>query len=195
MSISQTNSMWGGSGIDLVNPSLFDVKAGHVTWDPTARGGRYYGYDQYTTVNDPQCAGVSAGSVSGGLSLRAVCQSGLKALALASDPSQIIMQHAAPGVAGTLQPYTLTSQGRWSLDMALSKDTTIKEGISLNFRVDVANIVNHPTPSGTAPTSYDQRTYAPGNPIVNLNDTVNPFGYVGYKVGHRVFSAKVRVTF
>jgi len=52
--------------------------------------------------------------------------------------------------------------------------------------------IQPPDGIGTAPFTYDQRTYNPGNPISDLNDTTNPFGYLGYKVGHRVFSAKVR---
>ena len=81
--------------------------------------------------------------------------------------------------------------------MALSKNIVIKEGKSINFRVDVNNIFNHPTPSGSAPFSYDQRTYAAGTPISNLSTDTSgdPFGYIGYKVGHRVFSAKLRLTF
>jgi hypothetical protein len=79
--------------------------------------------------------------------------------------------------------------------MAFSKDVVITEGKSLNVRVDVANIFNHPTPSGTAPMSYDQRTYIVGNPISDLNNNTDPFGYIGYKTGHRVFSAKVRFIF
>jgi len=79
--------------------------------------------------------------------------------------------------------------------MAVSKDITITEGKSINFRMDINNILNHPTPSGSAPFSYDQRTYAAGAPNSNLNNTTDPFGYIGYKVGHRVYSVKLRVTF
>jgi hypothetical protein len=60
--------------------------------------------------------------------------------------------------------------------------------------VDAQNIFNHPTVSGTAPTTNDSRNYGVTNPIFDLNST-NPFGYIGYKGGHRVFSAKLRVTF
>jgi hypothetical protein len=180
-------SMMGGSGVDLVDPSLFDTKGGNVTWAEGSRNGLFFG-EQYIQVDDPQCNGVVA-------SLQNACRSGLNALALASDPTKIVFQHATPGVRGNFQPNSLTSPGRWSLDMALSKDVVIREGKSLNFRVDINNIMNHPTPSGTAPTSYDQRTYAAGNPISDLNNNTDRFGYMGYKVGHRVFSAKVRFSF
>jgi hypothetical protein len=180
-------SMYGGSAVDLINPALFDTKGGHVIWDPGARGGRYFG-NKYAQVADPQCNNVAA-------SLKTTCQTNLHALALASDPTQIVFQHATPGVRGSFSPNSVLGPGRWSLDMAISKNFKITEGKALNLRVDVNNIFNHPTPSGSAPFTYDQRTYAAGNPISDLNDVVNPFGYLGYKVGHRVFSAKVRLTF
>ena len=49
--------------------------------------------------------------------------------------------------------------------MAVSKNVTITEGKTVNFRVDIANILNHATPSGSAPFTYDQRNYSPGNPL------------------------------
>jgi len=200
-SVATVNSMWGGSGVDLVNPDLFDPADGHVDWgwtDPSATpgsaaayrvGGKYFG-NKYVQVADPQCAGVVA-------SLAGSCNQSLKALALASDPSQIVFQHAAPGVKGNFDTNLLTSPGRWSLDMAASKNIEISEGKAINFRVDVANILNHATPSGSAPFTYDQRTYAPGNPTSNISTATSgePFGYLGYKVGHRVLSVKMRVSF
>jgi hypothetical protein len=187
--------MYGGSAVDLVNSDLFDPKTGHVTWEPGAQSGLFFG-DKYVQVTDPQCANVdNSQAYPGATSLRGTCTSNLHALALAADTSQIVFQHAEPGVRGNYDPNSLTSPGRWSLDMALSKDITIKEGKSLNFRMDINNIFNHPTPSGTAPSSYDQRTYAAGAPVSDLNNTTQPFGYIGYKVGHRVFSAKLRLSF
>jgi hypothetical protein len=197
-SVTTVNSMWGGSGVDLVDPSLFDTQGGQVTWEHGARDGRYFGMNQFVQVNDPQCNGVY-GVSEGGASLQATCRQNLKALAVVNPDGSagpIVFQHAKPGVVGSFQPNSLTSPGRWSLDMALSKDVQFMEGKSINFRMDINNIFNHGTPSGTAPFTYDQRTYAPGNPISDLNaGTGTPFGYVGYKVGHRVFSVKMRISF
>ena len=78
--------------------------------------------------------------------------------------------------------------------MAISKNIEFMEGKSLNFRVDVSNILNHPTPSGGAASTYNSRDYWYSNPNFGLNSS-DPFGYLGYKGGHRVFSAKLRVTF
>jgi hypothetical protein len=189
---SAVYTMMGGSMIDLVDPSLFDSK-GNVTWESGARGGFYFGDGKYKIVDDPSCNSIDS-------TLRASCKLGIKALAVASGPDEgkIVFQQAPPGRRGNFAPSSLVGPGRWDLNMAISKNIRITEGKGINFRIDVNNIFNHPTPSGTAPSSYDQRTYAPGNPLTDLlNGTVgdNSFGYIGYKVGHRVFSAKVRVTF
>jgi len=202
--------MQAGSGIDLVDPSLFNSKDGHVTWANGARAGYYYG-SKYAFVNDPQCDPAN-GSVAAAYSqpsfpspvavnLPSLCGQGLRALALADDTSQIVFQHATPGVKGNLDPNTSTGPGRWSMDMAISKDITIKEGKSINFRMDINNIFNHATPSGAdamsggSPGSYDQRTYRISNPTSDINSFSSPFGYIAYKAGHRVFSAKLRFTF
>jgi hypothetical protein len=185
-SVSTVASMWGGSAVDLVRPDLFDAKGGHVTWEPGAREGYFYG-DMYTQVDDPQCDNVAA-------NLDGACRRGLNALALASDPSVIVFQKAEPGVRGNFDQNQLTGPGRWGLDMAVSKNIEFMEGKSINFRVDVNNIFNHPTPSNGEPASYDGRIYQITNPNFGLNATT-PFGYIGYKTGHRVFSAKLRITF
>ncbi len=186
-SVTQTNSMWGGNGVDLVNPALFDTKGGHVTWEPGASAGYYYG-NLYTQVNDPQCARVAS-------TLTTFCNASLKALALASDPTQIVFQHATPGVRGSFDPNQLTGPGRWGLDMALGKNYEFMEGKSINVRIDAQNIFNHPAPSGTAPLSYNTRNVTVYNPNFNLNSTILPFGYLQYKGQHRTFSAKLRVSF
>jgi hypothetical protein len=185
-SVSTVNSMWGGSAVDLVRPDLFDTKGGHVTWEPGSRYGLFYG-DMYTQVDDPQCDNVAAG-------LENACRNGLNALALASDPETIVFQKAQPGTRGNFDNNQLTGPGRWGLDLAMSKNVEFMEGKSINFRVDVNNIFNHPTPSNAAPASYDSRTYQITDPQFGLNAT-QPFGYIGYKTSHRVFSAKVRINF
>jgi hypothetical protein len=193
-SITQTNSMWGGTGVDLVNASLFNTKGGKVTWAPGAAAGYYYG-SQYTQVDDPQCNGVSAGVVSGTTTLRNVCTTSLKALALASDPTQIVFQHAAPGVRGNFAPNQLIGPGRWGLDMTMGKNIEFMEGKSINIRIDAQNICNHPTPSGTTPLSYNTRNVTVYNPNFAINSTTLPFGYLQYKGQHRTFSAKIRLAF
>jgi hypothetical protein len=190
-SISTVQSMWGGSGVDLVRPDLFDTKGGQLSWEDGADNGFYYG-QQYVKVADPRCATL-------GPTLQQTCRDNLRALALASDPSVIVFQKAEPGRRGNFDQNQLTGPGRWSLDMAMSKNIEFMEGKSINFRVDVNNILNHPTPTGSDPgtaggATYNYRDYWWTNPNFDLNSS-NDFGFIRYKAGHRVFSAKVRITF
>jgi hypothetical protein len=190
-SASTVQSMWGGSGIDLVRPDLFDPKGGQLEWPDGASNGLYYGH-KYVQVTDPRCSTLVASN-------QANCAQRLHALALASDPSVIVFKKAQPGVKGSFDNNSLTGPGRWSLDMAFSKNVEFMEGKSVNFRVDVTNIFNHPMATGSDPATaggatYNYRDYWWTNPNFDLNST-NPFGYIQYKAGHRVFSAKFRITF
>jgi hypothetical protein len=221
-SVTQTTSMWGGSGVDLVRPDLFNRKDAHVRWgyevpgtkttlNPVGRIAGTYNGRNYMPVTDPQCASVT--TLQG---LQGLCQQNMKALAVIDHydtdvngnqipiAGPVVFQHAAPGTRGNFDTNSLVGPGRWSLDVAVSKNITITEGKTVNFRVDIANILNHATPSGTAPTTYDQRTYAPGNPNGYLSPiytplgyigSTDPFGYIGYKVSHRVFSCKLQFRF
>jgi hypothetical protein len=196
-SVTTVESMWSNGMPDLVRPDLFDTKGGHVTWESGSRSGRFYG-NMYKSVPDPQCNGVSNVDnepfTPGIQSLQTNCQENLLALALASDPSVIVFQKPLPGERGNFDMNQIMGPGRWGLDLAMSKSIEFMEGKSINFRVDVHNIFNHPTPSNWT-GSYDQRTYQITNPNFNLNHDTEPFGYIGYKTDHRVFSAKVRITF
>jgi hypothetical protein len=190
-SITNGSSMWGGSGVDLVRPDLFDTKGGQITWEDGASSGFYYG-NQYVQVDDPRCATVHS-------LLQSACTQNLNALALESDPSVIVFQKAEPGRRGNFDQNQLTGPGRWSVDMAMSKNIEFMEGKSINFRVDVNNIFNHPTPTASNPgvaggATYNYRDYWWTNPNFNLNSS-DSFGQIRYKAGHRVFSAKVRITF
>ncbi len=187
--------MWGGSGVDIVRPDLFDAKSGSVDWKEGAPNGRYFGYDKYMTVTDPQCATVDP-------SLQTSCGNSLHALALvtgktatgANIAGPIVFQHAKPGVRGNFKPNQLVGPGKWYFYLAMSKNYEFMEGNSINIRVDAQNILNHPMPSGDTSATNDQRTYSVSLPTFDLNSS-NPFGYIGSKGGHRVFSAKVRLTF
>lgn len=202
-SVTTVNSMWAGGMPDLVRPDLFDTKGGQVTWEPGADHGLFYG-NRYVAVEDPQCwplqdNGLSPQDPGYANTMRGRCASNLKALALASDPSVIVFQHAKPGVKGNFDPNQLTGPGRWTFDLAMSKRYEFMEGKSFTVRVDAQNIFNHPTPSGAngfgdPPLSNNARDYQISNPVFNLNSS-DPFGYIQYKGGHRVFSAKLRFDF
>jgi hypothetical protein len=89
----------------------------------------------------------------------------------------------------------VVGQGHWGMDATLGKNIQITEGKNLNIRIDAEDVFNHPTPSGSAPSSYNSRQYSIGNPIFDIGSTTQAFGLIPYKGNHRVFSAKVRFTF
>jgi len=198
------SSLWGGPMEDVVRPDLFDRTGGHVTWANGAAAGYYFGQNKLMQVTDPQCANVAGtNNVPAAQSLTTLCTTNMHALAVVDHldangnpvAGPIVLQRAQPGVAGNFKLDTIIGPGRWGMDMTAGKNIEIVEGKNLNIRIDAQNVFNHPTPSGTAPYSYNNRTYATGNPVFDIGSTTQPFGYIPYKGGHRVFSAKVRFTF
>jgi hypothetical protein len=186
---------------NLVRPDLFKPSSGHVTWANGAPAGYYFGQNKYMQVTDPQCSSVDA-------SLQSLCTANVHALAVVDhiDPATglpvagpIVFQHAQPGVPGNFQTNSLVGFGRWTWDMTAGKNIEIAEGKSITFRIDAQDVLNHPTPSGPtalgAPYSYNNRNYATTNPLFDIGSTTQPFGYIPYKGGHRVFSAKIRLAF
>ena len=185
------SSYWGVSDAVVERPDLWDNKAGKVEyfWKPdgTWDHATFYG-DKYVKVVDPICATIT-------LELQSNCSQNRRALALASDPSVIVIRNAAPGEIGNLMPNSLTGPGRWNLDMAMSKSVEFMEGKRIEFRLDAANIFNHATPSGTADTwNHAPRFDVISLPQVNLNNTTQ-VGYIATKSGHRTFQGKLSIRF
>ena len=189
LSITGNGGLWGVTNPVLERPDLWNNKDGKVeySWnsDGTWNSASFFG-NNYTKVTDPQCLALDA-------ELEPNCT--LKALALTSDPSVIVVRNARPGEIGNMTPNSLTGPGRWSLDMAMSKSVEFMEGKRIELRIDAANIFNHATPSGSA----DTFNHAPRYDVINppdfgLNGN-SPFGYIATKSGHRTFQAKIRVSF
>jgi hypothetical protein len=191
------SSMWAGPSVNSVNG--FNTTSGHVTWAKGAPDGYYFGSNKYMQVQDPQCNNTSVVSAS----LAATCNLDIKALARVSGydsngnpiAGPIVLEHALPGTVGNMQTDTIVGPGRWGLDATLGKNILITEGKNLNIRIDAQDVFNHPTPSGSAPYSYNSRQYAISPPSFDIGSTTEAFGLIPYKGGHRVFSAKVRFTF
>jgi hypothetical protein len=188
-SLMGTSSLWGIGNPVVERWDLWDNKAGKVEYNWNDKGiwepASFYG-NRFVKIPDPVCSTL-APDVAGNCTL--------KALALASDPATIVVRNARPGEIGNLTPNSLTSPGRWTLDMAMSKSVEFLEGKRVEFRVDAANIFNHATPSGSA----DSFNHAPRYDVINppefgLNGN-SPLGYIATKAGHRTFQAKVRVSF
>jgi hypothetical protein len=212
MAYTWATSMWGGTSLDLVRPDLFDTKAGKVTWPSGSGYGLYWAADpstvpagigiksKYMLVTDPQCNDTSIVASS----YASTCALYLHALAVVDHydsinnqvAGPIVFQHAQPGVRGNYLPNQLTGFGRWSLDMAMSKNIQFTEGKSFNIRIDAQNIFNHPNPSGGFPSfTNNYRDTTVSNPTTGLDTTTTPLGYLQYKGGHRTLSAKLRLSF
>jgi len=195
-SIGAASRLWGASSPDLIRPDLWDNKSGHVTWEPGARNGLFYG-DKYERVADPQCWNVAAAPTQtfGSTTLRSLCQgdAGLKALAL-RETGEIVFQNAEVGKRGNFQPMQLTGPGRWNLDMTLGKSVEFMEGKRFDIQIVAANIFNHPTPSNGI-SIWNAKFTQINNPNFTLNTTTEPFGNLSTKGGHRTFQARLRLSF
>jgi hypothetical protein len=190
-------SMWGGPMENLVRPDLFKPSSGHVSWSNGAPAGYFFGQNKYMQVTDPVCNGVAS-------SLQATCAANVHALALVDhiDPATglpvagpIVLEAAQPGTPGDFQTNSLIGPPRWTLDATVGKSIEIAEGKSITFRIDAQDALNHPQVSGTLPSGYNSRNYALSDPVFDIGSTTQPFGYIPYKGGHRVFSAKIRLAF
>lgn len=171
-SIVAQSMLYANGTPDLVGN--FNPHSGKVFWNTGDVAGNYF-HNAYQKVKDPQCLSVAS-------SIQSVCT--LTAIADASG--NVVLQNARPGTRGSLGQNVLEGPGVWSFDTSMSKAVQIREGKMLRFRVDAANILNHPQPatSGTVFT-----------PDLNINSTTGPFGNIVTKVGSRQFQAQLRFEF
>jgi len=180
--------LYGNSVPNLVRPDLFDFENGHVTWEPGARNGYYWGDpDQYMFGPDLQCFDTSLVAES----LQAACEDNMSGLyyPMYEDDGiteiysmeNVIFQQPLPGEYGSFGRNRIAGPGSFSLDMNMGKTVQLTEGKSIQFRVDAGNILNHPSPGG-------------GSNSINRDNT-NPFGYIGSKSGSRRFQAKLTLRF
>ncbi len=179
MSIQAANMLYANGVPDLVGP--FDPDSVGTVWEHGANEGNYFG-SRYTTVSDPQCSTIHA-SLQPYCSLQAVQGSG----------GQIIFQNPQPGMQGTLGRNSIYGPGTWNIDMAIAKSIEIMEEKRISFRIDAANIFNHPQPS-LGQFNSGIRITAANPPDLNINSG-NPFGYLNNKVGTRTFQLMIRFSF
>ena len=69
------------------------------------------------------------------------------------------------------------------------------EGKKIDFRVDATNIFNHATPSGTAASVWNARSTQVYNPNFAMSGAADTFGQILSKGNHRVFQAKIKISF
>jgi hypothetical protein len=177
-------------------------RQGSVVWKSGVGTGSYWydeatGKDKYTLVADPQCNNITTAQ-----SLRTQCT--LRAVALASDTTQLIFTNPYPTERGNFAMNSMRQPGIWGADMAMSKIVKITEGKTLQIRLDATNIFNHAQPTAGATQSGVVRTRVPGAPAATMNYyydgtdasyVYRPLGYMSSKVGARTFQAKVRFDF
>ena len=180
LSVTAQNMLYGNGVPDVVGK--FDFNSVGTVWPNGAASGNYFG-NKYKTVKDPQCSNIT-------LSLQPACT----LQAIADSSGNIIFQNPQPGMRGNFGRNRFDGPGEWTLDMALSKGVRIKEKTSFQLRLDANNIFNHPVPSYESFGS-GMRIIVAQPPIVNINDGVNPFGYLDNKVGTRTFQITARVNF
>ncbi len=165
------NMLYANGVPDVVGK--FDPK-GHVEWKSGSLSGNYFG-DKYRKAPDPQCGSIAA-------SLQFLCT----LTGIADQSGNIVLQNPLPGTRGNLGQNVIEWPGVWALDTAMSKSFQIREGKRLEFRLDAANILNHPQPVNP--------TNSPVTPDLNINSAAK-FGEIPTKTGTRQFQARLRFEF
>jgi hypothetical protein len=162
----------GNSSLYAIDsPGLMDLVPGMEEYAPGKRNVSYYsgssvgyaygtgGTALYAVDDDPQCSNPalvqqSVDTLNTNLSTQ--CASSLDALFLGNvlNPNlagQPVLVQPLPGNRGTFANY-VENVGTFTLDGAMGKDLRLAEGKSINFRMDVRNILNHPQPSNASYT-------------------------------------------
>jgi hypothetical protein len=171
LTVTANTSLYAIGRPDLVGP--FPTKGGKVTFTGTpAATGSYWTPGAFTTVKDPQCNALPS-------SLQSACT--LNAIADAKTGA-ILLQNAQPGAYPTMGLGSIIGPGRWRFDANLAKAIKITETKSVTFRLDAADVLNHPEP---------------GTMSLNLTGTAaSNFGLISGKTTlHRQLQAQLRFTF
>jgi hypothetical protein len=194
---SNTSSTLPNIAVDVVGD--FDVRQANLYWDGPNNRGSLFGKDNpYFTVTDPLCPRTGTGQSAYPTNLS--CQlSAVAKIVPAGTPGAvqygidsngnprygvIVLQNPKPGAQGTLGQMTFDMPGTFRFDANLSKNIKLTETKSLQFRIDAANVLNHPNP-------------LPAAPAISINSTAGAdFGYLtNNKTGTRTFQAQLRLSF
>jgi hypothetical protein len=174
-SIAAQSMLYANGTPDIVGP--FDPRAVEVQWANGASSGNYFAPGTVKTDKDPQCASVTSSQ-----GLNDLCT--LNAV-FDAKTGQALLQNPLPGRRGTLGQRALQVPGRWRVDANLRKQIKLKESKTMEFRMDVSNVFNHPEPA---------------NPVLDINST--NFGLITSTPGttaksnlHRQFQAQLRLDF
>ena len=136
LNISGQNTLYANGTPDIVGD--FNIK-GNALFAPGSPSGSYFMGGALRQVLDPQCAQVTTVD-----NLQAACT--LNAVAAANN-GPVLLQNPKPGVRGTLGFSSIQAPGRWRFDANLAKSVKLTENKSLQFRMDITNVLNHPEPN------------------------------------------------
>jgi hypothetical protein len=171
MTITANPTLYGNARPDIVG--AFPAKDAKVTFAGTpAANGSYWAPGAFKVVKDPQCNAIAA-------SLQSLCS--LNAITDANS-GQVLLQNAAPGAVPTMGIGSIIGPGRWRFDANLSKSIKLTESKALQFRLDAADVLNHPEPNA---------------PSLNITGaTAANFGLIAGKSNlHRQLQAQLRFNF
>jgi len=147
LSITGISTIAGGSSNPVVVGNLKQNLGGGKVVE-TSTGVTYF--QGWTTVADP---GFSLVSSLDGLT------SGFSNKALQDPAGNIVLGNAQPGRAGNFGAMTLRGPGRFDLDMNVVKQIKVDETKSVELRLDVVNVMNHPNFSNPATTINTTGTF------------------------------------
>jgi len=195
-----------GNGVpDVADAALLKELLGDVgaKWGvKSAAGvveGDYFDRSKFVKVADPQCGNVTALQNLNGLNpgffprctlqaiARVVPQGTAGAIPLndgSGNYGKIVLQNPKPGTQGNLGQNVIRGLPVWRFDTNLTKSFRITEDKSLQFRLDVFNVLNHAQP---------------GNPSLSINNAFAPvpFGEITGKNGNdpRFLQGQLRFQF
>jgi len=144
LSLTGISTIAGGTGNPVIVGDLKQNLGGGKIAE-TSNGVTYF--DGWTTVVDPGLTQVSPICAPPGVTTTTNCNgmlSGYNNRALQDPSGNIVLVNALPGQAGNLGAMTVRGPGRFDLDMNVVKRVRIDESKSLELRLDVVNVMNHP---------------------------------------------------
>ena len=163
---STINTYIGYSRPDIVGTFPHQGKAQQTATLPV-----YFTPGTFTSVTDPQCAGVTSAQA-----LQTACTM----RAIADARGNILLQNPTPGKIGTLGLGRVQGPGSFRFDLSGSKTIKLSETKSVQFRLDARNVLNKPIL---------------GDPILDINSA--SFGQIAASgvTGNRNFQAQLRFSF
>jgi hypothetical protein len=202
-SITAQSMLYANGVPDVADPTLLKelLSDTGVKWGvKSAAGvveGDFFDRTKWEKVEDPQCFNVTSAQNLNGLATGTTPRCNLQAIARIvpagtagaipnidgnGNSGKYVLQNALPGTQGNLGQNVLRGVPPWRFDANLAKAFKIDESKSLQFRLDVFNVLNHAQP---------------GAPNLSINTSTIPFGEITAKNGNsaRFLQGQLRLQF